>query len=342
MRIVYFAPEGFDYSSSQITEGLYRIASDGFIDFYCTNVVKHHGAMVDGLATVSEEEAFDLVPSADIVLVSSGGDLSFLEGVRGRLFDDPAIREKLVFLDGHDSDAMLVKVDSVALYLKRELRYPAANNLRPGNIRAFPFGVYQFHLDHLDDNDWERRDIDVSFVAFGGSNPMRQECAKVIRAAKESGRFAHVSVAVDQDKQPMPLPEYWRTMRSSKVIVSMPGAGLDTLRYWEAMGFGAVLASYDVSRQMVVPHAPEPMKHAVLFDNYGAFVEQVAAIVSDEARWWSMRRAADRLIRCHHTTTRRAAQMIDMFCDVTGTPFSTDWQTASAMRDLKASRTPTS
>lgn len=330
MKVVQFAPAGFDYSSNQISEGFHLLHEDGEADFKCTDKVLHHGANIENLGLVDPKEALEAARDwADIIICSSGGDSRFLEGEPGECFKDPELAQKTVFVDGHDSDAFLVDPEKIRLYLKREARYPIHNSLIWRNVRSFQFGVYQFHID--EPCPWyDDRDIDVAFVAFGGSNKIRIDCAEAIKRAHEEGHFKSVYVDVAPDKQPLPLEEYWEVMRRSKFIVSVQGAGLDTLRFWEAMGFGAVLASVDVSRMMHVRHMPEPMRHAVLFDSFTTMVELIRHIVSDPVRWSDMRAASDQLIRCHHTTKARARQVIELFKEISCHPnFSSRFETRS-------------
>jgi len=336
MKVVQFAPEGFDYASNQITEGLHLLQKGGEIDFFCTSKVIHHGAKLDDLNTISASDALEKAYDwADVIICSSGGDYRFKDGESGRCFKDHNLAKRTVFIDGHDSNAFLIDPDRVRLYLKRELRFPEAKLLAWNNVRSFTFGVYDFHITSQESGEtpmWGGRDIDVGFVAFGGSNPVRQQCADVIRE-----NFKNSIVMVDQNCQPLPLDEYWKQMRRCKVIVSVHGAGLDTLRFWEAMGFGSVLCSVDVPGAMVVRNAPEPMRHALYFDNFANMVELIRCVVSDNVRWSDMRSATDKLIRCYHTTKARARQLIYLFEETRCRKnFSETFMSPSAIRDSKA------
>lgn len=274
----------------------------------------HHGAKIEDLEITAEHVAWSEAQDADIVLVSSGGDMSFMGGYSGKCFESPRIREKLVFLDGHDSNHYLVSPTKVKLYLKRELRYPEANCIGWGNVRSFLFGVYDFHFDAKQPLFSERR-VDISFVAFGGSSPLRAEAARILNERHQNGEFI-ARVHVSNDSQPLPIDEYRSLMRNSKVIVSVPGAGLDTLRFWEAMGFGAVLCSVDIPHALVVRNAPEPHRHCLYFDAWQRMVELAKLVVWDADRWSKMRSASDTLIRCHHSTIRRAEQLIELFTEM--------------------------
>lgn len=338
MKVVQFAPRGFDYSSNQITEGMHLLSKEGEIEFMCTHKVVHHGAKITDLRVCSESEAvLRAYDWADIIICSSGGDYKFMEGHSGLCFKTPTLAEKLVFIDGHDSDQFLADPEMMRLYLKREARYPTLNSLIWRNVRSFQFGVYDFHLEQ-EQPGFDDRDIDISFVAFGGSNSIREKCAQVIKRAEIQGFFRKVYVDVAPDKQPLPIDEYRDIMRRSKFIVSVQGAGLDTLRFWEAMGFGAVLCSIDVGRMMHVRHMPEPMRHCLLFDSFGHMVELMRHVVSDPVRWGDMRAATDRLIRCHHTTKARARQLIELFKEISCHPnFSSRFAKPSTLEGSKAS-----
>ena len=338
MNIVYFAPEGFDYSSNQITEGLHLLTnSDPELDFMCTRKIVHHGSKIEDLTCVDELHAWNYSEHwADMIIISSGGDWSFREGIRGRVLGDPERAKKTVFIDGHDGNGYLLDPDSIALYLKRELRYPEANTLTWGNVRSFLFGVYDFHFDE----DWpgyHDRDIDVAFVAFGGSCPLRAQVAEYL----EESNLGTTFIRVQGDGQPLPIDEYRDVMRRSKIIVSVQGAGLDTLRFWEAMGFGAVLCSVDVTRPMVVRNAPEPHRHALLFDSMQNMASLVRLVVSDPVRWARMRAAADRLIKCHHSTTARARQLITMFRELSPHDSFAPSEKLSKTSASRESQTPT-
>lgn len=315
MKIVYFAPDGFDYLSNQITEGLHLLERCGEISgFTCTNKVVHHGSKIDDLKLVGLNDAFDEVQLADLIIFSSGGDMSFMDGRFGRLHNSGLFKNKTVFIDGHDGSGYLIDPSSVLLYVKRELRYPDIKRSTYWNIRSLLFGVYDFHFDY-EMPMFDDREYDVAFVAYGGSSPLRIEAANVLKKAHDSN-LLNAAIAVSQNSQPLSIDDYRKLMRNSKVIVSIPGAGIDTLRFWEAMGFGAVLCSVEIVNSLVIRNAPEDRRHAVYFDNWNMMVELIRLIVNDKSSWLKMRLAADNLIRCHHSTKQRARQLIKMIKEV--------------------------
>ena len=314
MKIVYFAPNGFDYASSQLTEGLWLLQKQtALVDtLMVTNKMVHHGAKLDDLELTSVEEARDNVHDADMIIFSTGGDLTFAKDLLPPILSEKKLAKKVVFVDGHDSNQYLIQPDAVKLYLKRELRFPEATMLAWNNVRGFTFGVYDFHLDRVQPM-YDERDVDVSFVAFGGSSTLRKDCVTALNEAKAAGQLKSVTALAPGDCQPLSIPEYAALMRRSKVIVNVIGAGIDTLRFWEAMGYGGILCSLDIQQRLFIRNCPEPRRHAMYFHSWKQMVEMCALVVESSHRWSVMRRATDEFIRCFHTTKRRAEQMIQLF-----------------------------
>ncbi|MHA2068379.1 MAG: glycosyltransferase [Candidatus Thorarchaeota archaeon] len=322
MKVVFMASPGFDYLSNQLMEGLHLLSKDGEVEFICTYKTVHHGAMIEDLEVVSEEEAVHHIDDATWVLFCSGGDFGFRDGVRGEVFNNRKLKEKKVFIDGHDSNGYLCNPNDVHVYIKRELRYPEMCSMVYPNVRSLLFGVYQFLLDHstMPEGDWDCRDIDITFLAYAGSNAMRKECEYVLKQINgqsifKGGRPLVVRVDADNNGQPVSIEEYRKAMRETKVGVSVVGAGIDTLRFWETMAHGAVLCSTDITRSMFIRDMPEPHRHALYFDSWNRMVELCRLIVSNKARWLRMRRATDQLLKCH-STRARARQLLTLCAEL--------------------------
>ena len=314
MKIIYLAPPGFDYSSSQISEGLWLLQKQtAFVDtLLVTNKMVHHGAKLDDLPLVSEQEALDNIHDADMIIFSTGGDLTYAKTTLPFVLSEKSLAKKTVFVDGHDSNQYLIQPDAVRLYLKRELRYPEATKLAWQNVRGFTFGVYDFHVDRVQPM-YDQRDVDVAFVAFGGSSTLRGACVSALNEAKSNGKLKSVVALAPDNCQPLSIPEYAALMRKSKVIINVTGAGIDTLRFWESMGYGGILCSLDIQHHLYIRNCPEPSRHAMYFHSWKEMVEMCALVVDDPYRWSVMRKATDEFIRCYHTTKRRAEQMIQLF-----------------------------
>ena len=320
MNIVFFQSNGFDYLTSQITEGLHLLSQkDNSIELKALFANTHHGADVEDLQTVTEQEAIDNINWADLILFSSGGNMTCFGEDTQTVFCDPTHRCKRVFIDGHDSDGLLADPGEQLVYFKRECRPKTFHLYSSGNIRSLTFGVYQYLLDALDwhnnlDDDWDKRDVDISFMAFGGSNPTRPQCAAALKAASEEHGL-NVEVHVADDCQPVEIDRYHEILYRSKIGMSLPGAGLDTLRFWEVPAHGAILSSFDMCGQLIMRNQFEGMRHCLYFQSWQAMVELARQVVSDKRRWCYMRGAADRCVH-QHSTMHRAQEMLDVCAEM--------------------------
>lgn len=309
MKVVYFAPEGFGYSTNQVAEGFHLLSKDGIVDFYCTNKVVHHGNKLEDLQLTSQDDAWREAQDADMCIVGTDGDGSFHEGYSGRCIGDKRMMDKTVFIDGSDTSDLLLEAQRVCVYFKREVRVPMAYTLADSNIRQHSFGLYDFHFDSKQPGYSDRK-IDVAFVAFGGSSQMRQQVADIASRVVEKHNLS-AEIHVQQDGQPFSIEQYQQIMRSAKVGLSTWGAGLDTLRFWETMGYGAALVSCDMS-QLYMQYPPRHNEHCLQFA-HGSILEHNILRCLDEVHWNRIRRNADRMMLKHHSTRARAMQMIEQF-----------------------------
>lgn len=306
-NVLFFAGPGFDYSTSQLIEGLYRLYKQDEIELKCTQANTHHGAQVGDMYVTTEEHMLDHLEWADFIFYSSAGNMEYcMTGPVGKVLAEPSFKNR-VFLDGHDGDQLLVNPDSLLLYLKREMRYPLCNYHKYFNIRSLQFGVYQYLLDSARDNKaWNDRDIDVCFMAFGGSNKTRQECADVLWESDFK-----IEVHVSDDSQPIEQDKYHDILYRSKVGISIFGAGLDTLRFWETPAHGAVLCSMDLSTLLQMRNAFEGNRHCLYFTSWPMMLEQIGLVVNNKSNWARMRRAMDLCIP-EHSTTNRAREALQL------------------------------
>ena len=103
--------------------------------------------------------------------------------------------------------------------------------------------------------------------------------------------------------------EYLAQLNDSQSVVSIPGGGFDTLRFWEILGQGSLLLSKRVALQM-----PEPLvedKHYLAFDSFEEFKDRLAYLdhpdLVDQIRFdgWSHALA-------HHTSQARATYLLNL------------------------------
>jgi len=310
MKVVYFAPKGFGYSTNQVAEGFHLLDKAGVVDFYCTNKVVHHGSKLEDLETVSDEEAWWHAQDADMCIVATDGDSDYHHGYSGRCIGDNDMIRKTVIVDGHDGGGLILEPARVRVYFKREVRYPTVLTYAADNIRCHPFGVYDFHFDQPSPG-YAERDVDVAFMAFGGSSDSRIQMASAAASVCEKEGLKH-EIHVAGDCQPISGDEYKRIMRSAKVGISTWGAGCDTLRFWETAGFGAVLVSTDMNT-LYMDNPPRHMEHGMFMQTTALLDYWLARLCRDERLWTRLRSNADAFMAKHHSTRARALQMIRQF-----------------------------
>ena len=299
---------GFDYMTSQLCEGFWLLHKAEQIKFRALNRNTHHGALVDDMPTVRREEVDMVIDWADLVVFTSIED----EWMH-KIVKNSSIKHKRVFIDMFDSDAFHQHPNDHLVLFKREMRYPNCDKIAADNVRSLTFSIYQsfiYNLDHDYDNEWDKRDIDLSFVAFGGSNTMRINAVDVLKDIKEKLGW-NVVCEVLEDGQPLSIDEYRDILKRSKIALSLPGAGYDTNRYWEIPGHGAVLCSYNLDCKLKIRNNFENDRHCIFFDNWQYMVEKCSKIVKDKNVWVRMRSASDIHIK-HHSTVARAIDVIEM------------------------------
>lgn len=321
MKVLMFQRPGFDYMSSQLTEGFWNLNNSSWsgVEFKTTHANTHHGARVSECSVISTEEAFDSIDLADLIIFSSCGNVTEWDPAEKLLLLDPAYKKKRVFVDGSDTSMYQTDPATQMLYFKREMRIPECNYSIYKNIRSLTFGSYLYHSDKWDDQEdldaeWERRDIDVSFVAFTGSNPNRSVCADVLNQL-QGQKGLNVYCNVSDTGQPLDVEEYNKILCRSKVAISIPGAGVDTLRFWEIPACGAILCSFDITRLLMIRNPYESLRHCLYFAHWQDMGELFADAVFNKDTWKLLRRAADGH-RKLHVSTHRAQELLSMVCEV--------------------------
>jgi len=111
------------------------------------------------------------------------------------------------------------------------------------------------------------------------------------------------------DAQPRGRDEYYRQMQSCRVVLTLPGAGFDTFRYWE----NAACRAVHVAKTMPLFIADdfrqdrEIMRFSGLYE-LACIVEKMAR---DDLAWQEFGQRSHDWLLAHHTTERRAQQTLD-------------------------------
>jgi hypothetical protein len=102
---------------------------------------------------------------------------------------------------------------------------------------------------------------------------------------------------------------YYRNLQSCQVVISLPGAGLDTFRYWENASCNAVHAAKEMA--LYIPDPFRDGRELITFTNLSDLAASVEKVLSGRIDGLALRlRSRERLL-AHHTTDKRAAYVID-------------------------------
>jgi Glycosyl transferases group 1 len=102
---------------------------------------------------------------------------------------------------------------------------------------------------------------------------------------------------------------YYHALQSCKLVLNLPGAGLDTFRYWE----NAACNSAHIAKRMdlLIPHDFRDGREILRFDGLRELSYKVEQVMSDRLDWRDMAGRSREWLRAHHTTLHRARQTID-------------------------------
>ncbi|MBV8634136.1 MAG: glycosyltransferase [Burkholderiaceae bacterium] len=111
------------------------------------------------------------------------------------------------------------------------------------------------------------------------------------------------------ETQPQGRDDYYRKLQSCKVVLTLPGAGFDTFRYWENAACGGlhVAKSMPLFIEEDFRDGSEIMRFTGVYE-LAAMVERV---LGGRLDWREFGQRSHAWLKAHHTTERRAQQSID-------------------------------
>jgi hypothetical protein len=102
---------------------------------------------------------------------------------------------------------------------------------------------------------------------------------------------------------------YYRALQSCEVVLTLPGAGLDTFRYWEN---AACNAAHAASRMpLFIPNDFRDGHEIVRFSSIGELTNAVERLGSGAIDGRALAERSRQWLRKYHTTERRAATTLD-------------------------------
>ena len=106
---------------------------------------------------------------------------------------------------------------------------------------------------------------------------------------------------------------YYRALQSCKMVLNLPGAGYDTFRYWENAACNALHVAK--AMPLLIPNDFREGLEIVRFSNPGELATIVEQVLADRVDWRGIAERSRVWLRAHHTTERRAAQVLDRLKD---------------------------
>ncbi len=130
------------------------------------------------------------------------------------------------------------------------------------------------------------------------------------------------STALPRDDNPCPdgrvgRDQYYRKLQQCKIVLSLPGAGNDTFRFWEHAACNALHAA--ASAPLYIPCDFDSNQDIIRFSGLDELRKKIDAIVHDHHRCKEqIRRSRDKLLT-FHMTSKRAAYFLERVGQAFGT-----------------------
>lgn len=142
-------------------------------------------------------------------------------------------------------------------------------------------------------------------------SPQRADLLDHLAARYPDHLIRATAVPSDADRQPagrLGRDDYYRRLQECRVLLTLPGAGYDTFRYWEhAACAGVHLAA---RMPLLIPDDFRDGRHMLRFDDADEACSAIDRMLERPAQADDMAVARREHLLAHHTTERRAADVL--------------------------------
>lgn len=219
-----------------------------------------------------------------------------------RAFNDNIVllqqnRSPLALIDGEDHPARIAPGPFVIL--RRET---SGND----NAIPLPMALPTEVMDWIDRHAAAEKTHSIGFLGSRSRmtpdrNIMLDELARIF----PDGLIASWDVSAE----PKGRDEYYRSLQSCKLLLTLPGAGYDTFRYWE----NAACNAAHVAKRMplFIENDFRDQREILRFDGLYELAGAVETLLQDEGRCQELAALSRERLGLFHTTERRAQQTID-------------------------------
>jgi len=310
MRILYVNTPVYDFLTAAIIEGLNELASQMPIQLVTTRRSNYARAS----QVWTRQKIYKARHSFDLFILGTNDD------VDEELYWDVANPDHAICIDGSDYPTFMHPAEKFRLYFKRELYESPIGNIRPCTFA-------------IERRWWRPLSQNPAFFLAACFGPKTGDRARVIEFL-EASKCCDVTIGPIKPtiwnslegvwrgqcsfsvwkKTPFAVGHnyrYYSTLQKSLMALSVPGLGLDTGRYWEILGSGALLVSQTNSLQILnrLVHG----EHCFTFNS----LDELAAILQrarlDKNHVRVIRQQARDLCLRYHSTLARARYVIEEF-----------------------------
>lgn len=237
-KIFLILPDHDDYLADTVFDGLLALTKENSVNFFI-NQSPNHLAKENKKRTLKLEHLKDFLNKADLIILAISGRSS-----REDLIPE-GVWHKVVVVDGREAGktkmfaenfqaGILARedlLDKVKLYFKREGPYE-------GKVKALPFGILSEY------QRWQpeiKKDLDFTCV-FGQEvcPPERKQIREMVEKFCTENNLQCFTKSTRSfffgPYSKFARKRFWKILARSKIGISIRGAGMDTVRFWEILG----------------------------------------------------------------------------------------------------------
>jgi glycosyltransferase involved in cell wall biosynthesis len=151
-------------------------------------------------------------------------------------------------------------------------------------------------------------------IGFLGSthDGERKRCVEQLARWYPDALFQATGIPSKENPAPsgrMSRDTYYRTLQQCRFVLTLPGAGLDTFRFWENTACNSVHAS--ARMPLFIPNDFLEGRHLIRFDDLNELRSKIDDILNNPGLEKMMKDQAREHLTRHHLTTRRAVYFLD-------------------------------
>jgi len=124
--------------------------------------------------------------------------------------------------------------------------------------------------------------------------------------------FATTSIPTAGDQKPQGRfgrRDYYRLLQSCYFVLSLPGAGYDTFRFWENAAMNCVHIAQDMP--LYIPHRFRDTEEILLFDSAETLRKKIDMLLASDSRYFAVKQNGREHLYKHHLTEARARYFLD-------------------------------